>query len=71
MLTDKTMKCEKCRWWDILEPRSDGGYCRRSAPFAQLVDDCTALSPAVVWPITTNYDWCGEFTKKSKSLGDK
>lgn len=55
--------CGTCRWWNLLEEGAErpAGYCRRKAPPAQLVDDSGECSPEVVWPLTNDYDWCGEW----------
>jgi len=50
--TDNT--CAHCAWW--AELGGDGiGQCRRYAPRPRTSTD------QVVWPITEQYEYCGEF----------
>ncbi|HEX8956214.1 MAG TPA: hypothetical protein VF798_08070 [Burkholderiaceae bacterium] len=39
----------------------DGGFCRRYPPVVFMVDE----EPAVIFPVTEDKDWCGEFRRRT------
>lgn len=68
--------CRFCKFYDTSASLGDNPYsgqCRGSTPGH---DDRTGKA---VWPMTEDYDWCGEFSEnpsviaeyeKSKDIGD-
>ena len=59
------MKCEDCKWWDKdLERVKEKyeGICRRFPPIM-------AENNENIYPVTTDYDWCGEFHSKEIKPG--
>lgn len=67
--------CLRCVYWQRIAEHTDAvvfGECRRYPPdvIDDPVDGHAGVYPAWrVWPTTTSYDWCGEFTplRKQKS----
>lgn len=70
--------CGTCRFWDVNydpsvgEKLADGeGWCRRGLPTLPRLpeqkgqtDSDTYNAKCGVWPITVDYDWCGEHRPK-------
>ncbi len=65
------MCCDKCRWWKKDDDEDNCyGLCRRYAP-SPVMADINAIdykTAAWSWPVTEDWEWCGEFTKKPKPL---
>lgn len=53
-------RCENCYFW-----HRDTTTCRRHAPEPLLemfrVDETAVSRPVSAWPITSQFDWCGDF----------
>lgn len=59
-------RCDGCRFWTegAGDPRvANGGTCRRHAP--------QPGQSGVRWPITSGYDWCGEWLAKVVELTEE
>lgn len=68
--SSKPIRCSLCIYWqhDQQNKHERTGLCRRYAPrpiteFSELeIDkDGQSNSAPVCWPITSEWDWCGEF----------
>ena len=56
------------------EDPNDFGSCRRHAPYPQQYKESDISEhhlEEVEWPITDDFDWCGEFEAKSSSTQRK
>ena len=71
------MKCEDCRWWDVLSPEGTvdeekTGQCHRYAPVPKYLFSIVTNCPdkeeiaayGIGWAFTEFNDWCGEFVQK-------
>ncbi len=68
-----TIRCNLCLYWQQ-DQRAKTGLCRRYAPrpvteFFEMEAEAKtqASTAAVCWPITTEWDWCGEFELAEES----
>ena len=50
--TERTERCDCCRWWEAINPTL--GTCHRHAPQP-------AAARPTHWPRTLANDWCSEF----------
>ena len=53
--TERTERCDCCRWWEEALDHSPLGACHRHAP-----RPAETYSPRN-WPRTRADEWCGEF----------
>jgi hypothetical protein len=62
-------RCKICKFWkNIWHEQPDIGRCVRHSPSEVLLprekkEDMKKYM--AIWPITYNFDWCGEFQPKS------
>jgi len=59
------MYCGECKFWEAEKEQSTLGRCRRHAP-KTITNGLSEKHVAVttVWPLTTDQDWCGEWSAK-------
>jgi hypothetical protein len=64
----ETIACLSCKWWDALtefDPaKGSVGCCIRYAPRPATGEAPAGGEVNVIWPITRDNDWCGEYTLK-------
>jgi hypothetical protein len=65
-MSTERLTCQDCRFWEEHEPEDWIGICRRHAPTAltriTTDDGKLPLEVEARWPMTTNEDWCGDFS---------
>ena len=61
--------CANCKYWNDKGAGPNSGYCCKNSPKPELVklEKNTDFRRFVNWPITTQYQWCGDFKKKNSS----
>lgn len=64
--------CKDCIFWlrHGAEFSIGRGFCRFNAPAPVLTPDAVVEAhPNVVWPVTLETDWCGEFNDGQSAVG--
>lgn len=56
--------CENCRHWKKTTARSQEGHCTRYAPRTLIVDHTIQLAKYAMWPMTKDWEGCGEHAPK-------
>lgn len=55
--------CGTCEWWGKPAWEDRHGHCRIGRPQMRIREP--GLAPASqMWPVTSEADWCGEWTKR-------
>ena len=60
--------CDICRYWDRFYDPSEPndwslGHCQRYAPKTAIGRDPETGERNVIWPVTRDNDWCGDFAR--------
>jgi len=57
------MKCKTCRYWEA-NNNTRRGKCRAKAPLGGT--SLEYLGSAINWPVTNDFDWCGDWKDKNE-----